>query len=124
MKVALHSVLVEGAEEDYDREHERIPDDLAATFARIGVRDWSIWRSGLHLFHLVDCDDYAAVVAALVGDPADERWQQHIGRFVDHFEATGSGPGNQVLPHVWSLSSQTSSSQASSSGAASSQASS
>lgn len=106
MRVALHSVLVEGAEEDYDREHERVPDDLAAAFARIGVHDWSIWRSGRHLFHLVECDDYAAAVAALVGDAADERWQARIGRYVDHFEATGTGPGGQVLPRVWSLTSQ------------------
>jgi len=107
VKVALHSVLVEGAEQDYDREHRSIPDDLVASFGRLGVHDWSIWRSGRHLFHLVECDDYGAVVAGLVGDPADERWQRRIGRFVDHFEATGTGPGAQVLPHVWSLSGQT-----------------
>lgn len=108
MRVALHSVLVEGAEEDYEREHERVPDDLAASFTRVGIRDWSIWRSGRHLFHLVDCDDYATVVRALAGDPADERWQGRIGRFVDHFEAPGDGPGGQVLPRVWSFAQQVS----------------
>ncbi|TDE00758.1 L-rhamnose mutarotase [Jiangella asiatica] len=83
MRIALHSVLREGAEADYEREHETIPDDLAATFARIGIHAWTIWRSGRDLFHLVECDDYDAAVRALADDPANARWQAHIGRFVE-----------------------------------------
>ncbi|WP_020579348.1 L-rhamnose mutarotase [Actinopolymorpha alba] len=103
MIVPLHSVLRPGAEADYEREHQRIPDDLAASFARIGIRNWSIWRSGRDLFHLVECDDWVAAMKALAGDPADEAWQAHIGRYVDHFVGAESGPAGQVLPHVWSL---------------------
>ncbi len=106
MKVTLHSMLREGHEDGYDRDHQVIPDDLAASFARLGIHDWQIWRSGLHLFHLVDCDDFAAAMAALEDDPANHRWQEFINVHVDHFEATGSGPGNQVLPRVWSLAEQ------------------
>jgi L-rhamnose mutarotase len=104
--VALHSVLAPGAEADYEREHQRIPDDLVASFARIGIHDWTIWRSGRHLFHLVDCDDYAAAMAALVGDPADEAWQARIGRYVEGFAGSGEGPDGQVLPVVWRLTEQ------------------
>lgn len=45
-------------------------------------------------------------MAALEDDPANHRWQEFINVHVDHFEATGSGPGNQVLPRVWSLAEQ------------------
>lgn len=106
MRIALHSVLRAGHEADYDRDHQVIPDDLAATFARIGIHDWTIWRSGANLFHLVDCDDFEAAMAALADDPANARWQAFINVHVDHFEATGSGPGDQVLPRVWQLSQQ------------------
>lgn len=106
MRVALHSVLREGHEADYDQAHAAIPDDLAASFARLGIRDWTIWRSGRHLFHLVDCDDFAAAMAALEGDPANQRWQSLITRHVDHFEQLGGGVDAQELPLVWELSQQ------------------
>ncbi len=107
MIIALHSVLHAGAQRDYDDRHAAIPDDLLITFARIGIHDWSIWRSGDDLFHLVDCDDWLAANEALADDPANAAWQADIGRFVDHFvQVSGPGPAGQVLPHVYSLRAQ------------------
>jgi L-rhamnose mutarotase len=106
MRIALHSVLREGHEAAYDEAHATIPDDLVASFARLGIHDWAIWRSGTRLFHLVDCDDFAAAMAALEGDPANQRWQEFIGRHVDHFEQLGTGVDGQELPLVWELSQQ------------------
>lgn len=107
MIIALHSVLRAGAQRDYDERHAAIPDDLLITFARIGIHDWSIWRSGRDLFHLVDCDDWLAANEALADDPANAAWQADIGRFVDHFvQVSGPGPAGQVLPHVYSLQAQ------------------
>jgi L-rhamnose mutarotase len=109
--IALHSVLRAGAEHDYDTRHARLPDDLVLTFARIGIHDWSIWRSGRDLFHLVDCDDWLAANEALTDDPANLAWQSDIGRFVEHFvQGSGPGPAGQVLPHVYSLREQLASS--------------
>jgi len=103
MRVALHSVLREGLEQGYLDAHAAIPDDLAESFERLGIHDWSIWRSGRHLFHVVDCDDFAAAMDALDTDPANERWQAHIGGFVDHFETSGDGPAGMTLDSVWTL---------------------
>ncbi|WP_114559537.1 L-rhamnose mutarotase [Desertihabitans aurantiacus] len=108
MIVTLHSLIREGRELDYDREHRVIPDDLAAEFARIGIHDWTIWRAGRHLFHRVDCDDWEAALAALAESPADARWQQHIGQIVDHFDPAGPDGSPAPLPQVWSLSDQVS----------------
>lgn len=102
MRVALHSVLRPGSELDYDREHERIPDDLVASFARVGIHEWTIWRVGDRLFHLVECDDFGAAMRALAGDPANERWQADIGRFVGGFLGGDDG-GPAPLPQVWDL---------------------
>ncbi len=104
MIIALHSVLHAGAEDDYDTRHQQIPEDLVRTFVRIGIHDWSIWRSGRDLFHLVDCDDWLAANEALADDPANHAWQADIGRFVERFvQVSGPGPAGQVLPHVYSL---------------------
>jgi L-rhamnose mutarotase len=72
--VALHSVLKPGREDEGDVAHQRIPDDLLEAHRRPDIRDWSIWRSGRNVFHLVECHDFPAALRQLEHDPADERW--------------------------------------------------
>lgn len=106
MRVALHSVLRPGAVESYRSAHVRIPAELVATFDRIGIHDWTIWRSEDRLFHLVLCDDFDAAMAALADDPANTAWQEHIGRFVELFRGADGEAGTSPLEEVWQLSSQ------------------
>ncbi|GAB3601256.1 L-rhamnose mutarotase [Microbacterium tumbae] len=106
MRIALHSEIREGAIDEYRRHHARIPDDLAASFTRLGIRDWTIWRAGRRLFHLVDCDDWDAALAALDADPANEAWQADIGRFVELFRDADGAEGLTPLEQIWSLSAQ------------------
>jgi len=101
--VALHSVLKPGREADYDAAHERIPDALLAAHRRAGITDWSIWRSGCDLFHLVECDDFPAALRQLEHDPANERWQEFIGAYVDHLADSVDGP---MLRLVWRMQDQ------------------
>ena len=99
-------MLREGHEAAYDAAHAVIPDDLAASFERVGIHDWQIWRSGRDLFHLVECDDFAAAMQALDDDPANRRWQESINRHVDHFEHDGNlhlGPFGLDLWHQQSF---------------------
>jgi len=111
MIIALHSVLHAGAVEEYGARHSAIPDGLIATFGRIGIHNWSIWRSGRQLFHLVECDDWVVANEALAVDPANAAWQADIGPLVEHFvQVAGSGPAGQAMPCVWSLQAQQASS--------------
>jgi len=106
MRIALHSILVAGAVDDYRTEHARVPDELAALFERAGIHDWTIWRSGDRLFHLVDCDDWDQAMQVVKGDPADDRWQAHIGRFVTGFRGPDGEDAYAPLDEVWSLARQ------------------
>lgn len=106
MRIALHSVIREGAIDDYRTNHERVPDALAALFERAGIRDWIIWRSGDRLFHLVDCDDFDHAMRIIRADPADERWQADIGRFVEAFHGPDGELEYAPLDEVWSLAAQ------------------
>ena len=106
MRVALHSILRPGHETAYDAAHAAIPDDLVASFERVGIHDWQIWRSGRDVFHLVECDDFAAAMRALDDDPANLRWQESINRHVDRFVATGPEAEGMELPLVWTLTGQ------------------
>ncbi|TWD80396.1 L-rhamnose mutarotase [Kribbella amoyensis] len=105
-RLALHSRLLPGTEESYEREHARVWPELIAVMRAAGIRDWSIWRSGRDLFHLVDCDDFEAAVAVLATDPVDQRWQQHMSQFVEGFAANPDGAAGQALRHVWTMSEQ------------------
>ena len=103
-QVTLIAMLKPGHEEAYDTLHARVPDDLLEAHRRAGIHDWRIWRSGLHVFHLVECDDFDAAIHYLDRDPANERWQQLVGDLVDHFEQTAGG--SWELPLVWHMQEQ------------------
>lgn len=106
MNSAMHSVLRDGQELAYDVKHAEVPDDIVAALHRAGIRDWTIWRSGHHLFHVVDSVDLAAAMASLANDPANIRWQEEMGGFVDHFEPASESTEVVALAQVWSLSQQ------------------
>ena len=104
MQVALHTELRAEAVEAYDRLHEAIPDALLAAITAAGVRDWRIWRDGVHLFHLVDVDDYRAMRHALRDDPANVAWQATmvpLQSVPDDYSGSDDG-----LRLVWSLAAQ------------------
>ena len=62
MRIALHSVIAEGAIDDYRTHHARVPDGLRDLFGVAGIEDWTIWRSGRNLFHIVECEDFDAAM--------------------------------------------------------------
>ena len=105
-RLALHSRLIPGTEEAYEIEHAHVWPELIVVMNAAGITDWSIWRSGRDLFHLVECDDYEAAVAKLSGDPVDQRWQVHMSRFVEGFAQNPDGLAGQSLKHVWTMSEQ------------------
>jgi len=105
-RLALHSRLIPGTEEAYELEHARVWPELITAMHAAGISDWSIWRSGRDLFHLVVADDFEAAVAYLRNDPTDQRWQQHMSQFVEGFAQNPAGVAGQSLRHVWTMSEQ------------------
>jgi L-rhamnose mutarotase len=103
MIVALHSIIREGRELDYDREHRTVWPELADLLRECGIADWQIWRSGANLFHLVECDDFDEAMAKLDQSEVNQRWQRHINEIVDYFVV---GPEGMPLHSVWTLSQQ------------------
>lgn len=106
MRIALHSVIRDGSIDDYRTHHARVPDELVALFDRAGIHDWIIWRSGDRLFHVVDCDDWDAAMAVVGADPANDRWQADIGRFVDVFLDADGAEAFTPIDEVWGLAAQ------------------
>ncbi len=101
---ALHTRLLAGSEEAYDRLHATVPPDLAAALLEAGVQDWRIWRSGRDVFHVVEVEDYARMRAVLRDHPANIAWQAQVTPLQstpDDYSGDDDG-----LPFVWSLTGQ------------------
>ncbi|MFF3437226.1 L-rhamnose mutarotase [Streptosporangium sp. NPDC002721] len=103
MRVALHTRVRPGMEAEYDQAHREVPAELTEAIRRGGAREWTIWRSGQDLFHVIDCDDYEALLASLADLPVNIAWQARMAELLEvvhDYSADGAGKG---LPAVWRL---------------------
>jgi L-rhamnose mutarotase len=101
MEIALHTRLKPGAEAAYEAAHREVPPELVAAIRAAGARRWRIWRSGLELFHLIECDDYGRLLAELADLPVNVAWQ---ARMAELLEVTHDyGADDAGLPVVWEL---------------------
>lgn len=103
MRVALHTTVRADRIDEYEAAHREVPKELAAAIRAAGVTSWTIWRSGTDLFHLLDCADYAQLLAALEKLPVNIAWQARMAELLDvvhDYSADGAEAG---LPVVWEL---------------------
>jgi L-rhamnose mutarotase len=102
-EVALHTRLRPGAEAAYEAAHREVQAELQAAIRAAGARRWTIWRSGLDLFHVIECDDYANLLSELADLPVNIAWQARMAELLDvshDYRPEGAEAG---LPIVWEL---------------------
>jgi L-rhamnose mutarotase len=103
VRVALHTRAKADRIDDYEAAHREVPEELVAAIKAGGAHEWTIWRSGADLFHLLECDDYAALLASLEQLPVNVVWQARMAELLDvghDYSAEGSAAG---LPVIWEL---------------------
>jgi L-rhamnose mutarotase len=102
-RVALHTRVRADKVDDYEAAHRDVPSELVAAIKSAGVSEWTIWRSGIDLFHVIDCDDYAGLLASLQDLPVNIAWQERMAGYLDVVhDYSSSGPAS-TLPIVWQL---------------------
>ena len=101
MRVALHTRVKAGAEEAYDAAHREVPPALVDAIRAAGTSEWTIWRSGRDLFHVIECDDYARLLAELAELPVNVSWQARMAELLDVVHDYGAADAG--LPVVWRL---------------------
>jgi L-rhamnose mutarotase len=80
-----------------------VPPELISAIKAAGAHDWTIWRSGLDLFHVIDCDDYGRLLSELSDLPVNIRWQARMAELLEvvhDYSGKGAAKG---LPAVWHL---------------------
>ena len=103
MKVALHTRVRADRIDEYERAHAAVPVELTDAIRAAGVTGWTIWRSGTDLFHVIDCADYAAMLAALNASPVNAEWQVRMAELLDTPHDYSAAGGDAGLPAVWQL---------------------
>jgi L-rhamnose mutarotase len=103
MRVALHTRVRGDRITEYEQAHREVPPELTDAIRAAGATSWTIWRSGAELFHVIDCVNYAALLAALAELPVNVAWQARMADLLDvvhDYSADGAAAG---LPVVWQL---------------------
>lgn len=103
-RILSRTRLRAGNEAAYDSVHASVPPALAARLREAGVHDWTIWRDGLDLVHLIEVEDYRAMRRSLADDPVNAEWQAVVNPLLEAADDySGSDDG---VPCVWSLAAQ------------------
>lgn len=103
MKIALHTRVRADRIEEYEQAHAAVPAELTDAIRAAGVATWTIWRSGTDLFHVIDCADYAAMLAALAANPVNVAWQARMAELLGTGHDYSADGAAAAMPVVWQL---------------------
>ena len=103
MRIALHTRVRADRIDEYEAAHRAVPPELIEAIRAGGAESWTIWRSGTDLFHVIECDDYAALLAYLNAQPVNTAWQARMAGLLDVVHDYSAGGPAAALPVVWAL---------------------
>jgi L-rhamnose mutarotase len=103
MRVALHTSVRADRVDAYESAHREVPPELTVAIRAAGATSWTIWRSGTDLFHLLECEDYGRLLAALDQLPVHVAWQARMAELLGAVHDYSAGGADAALPVVWEL---------------------
>ncbi|MER7408298.1 L-rhamnose mutarotase [Streptomyces sp. NPDC000070] len=103
MRVALHTKVRADRVADYEAAHREVPVELTDAIRAAGATSWTIWRSGTDLFHVLECEDYARLLAELEKLPVNVAWQARMAELLDVVHDYSGEGADAGLPVVWEL---------------------
>ncbi|MFE9816162.1 L-rhamnose mutarotase [Streptomyces sp. NBC_00236] len=103
MRIALHTKVRADRIAEYEAAHREVPAELTRAIRAAGATSWTIWRSGTDLFHVIECDDYARLLAELEQLPVNVTWQARMAELLDVAHDYSSDGAEAGLPVAWEL---------------------
>jgi L-rhamnose mutarotase len=103
MRIALHTRVRADRIDEYQAAHRAVPPELIEAIRAGGAENWTIWRSGTDLFHVIECDDYPSLLAHLNAQPVNTAWQARMAELLDVVHDYSADGSAAALPVVWAL---------------------
>jgi L-rhamnose mutarotase len=103
VRIALHTRVHADRIDEYEAAHRAVPAELTEAIRAGGAQRWTIWRSDTDLFHVIDCEDYAALLAHLNALPVNVAWQARMAELLDVVHDYSADGAAVTLPVVWEL---------------------
>ncbi|MEU9572556.1 L-rhamnose mutarotase [Streptomyces massasporeus] len=116
MRVTLHTKVRADRVTEYEAAHREVPEELTDAIRDAGATSWTIWpwgsplleRSrelggGTDLFHVLECEDYARLLAELEKLPVNVSWQARTAELLDVVHDYSGEGADAGLPVVWEL---------------------
>ncbi|MEU5089272.1 L-rhamnose mutarotase [Streptomyces sp. NPDC021356] len=103
MRIALHTKVRADRVTAYEAAHREVPPELTTAIRAAGATSWTIWRSRCDLFHLLECEDYARLLAELERLPVNVAWQARMADLLDVVHDYSRDGTDAGLPVVWEL---------------------
>jgi L-rhamnose mutarotase len=91
-----------GYEDEYQRRHAAIWPEMVQALHEAGVRNYSIFRHGLHLFGYFETDDLERAKTSLMESPVNARWGEYMAPIMKiEIDPTTHFP--YLLPLQWHM---------------------
>ena len=78
MRYAFHLTIRHGIEDEYDRRHANVWDDMRKMLSDAGISNYSIFRDGIHVFGYWECNDLRGTLEAVNSSDVNARWQEYM----------------------------------------------
>ena len=78
MRYAFHLTIRNGMEDEYDRRHAAVWDNMKKMLKAAGISNYSIFRDGTHVFGYWECEDLGRTLASVNSSEVNARWQEYM----------------------------------------------
>ena len=77
-RYAWKATVLPGMLEEYIRRHDQIWPEMKAVLHEAGIRNYTIWNVGMHLFGYYECDSIAEAAKVQANSAVVDRWNEYM----------------------------------------------
>jgi L-rhamnose mutarotase len=90
--------------DEYRTRHAAVWPEMRDALADAGWRNYSIFLTDAgEVIGYVECDDFAAILAAMEATDVNARWQAEMAPFFEGLDGRRADEGMQVVPEIFHL---------------------
>ncbi|MBX3061405.1 MAG: L-rhamnose mutarotase [Anaerolineae bacterium] len=90
--------ILPGTEQEYERRHDEIWQEMLDLMRQAGVCNYSIFRHGTTLFNYLECPDWDEAVAIMGATTVRQRWVEYMNDLIVPVDdQTETSPWMQVF---------------------------